>query len=125
MTTDSSKPITPGPRPDWRLPAIIGIEIRRIDYEPRRLRHFESALSRYKEVIEFIVQTDGPVPARALGPALFVAGEQVNECEQVADNTYRFLAFELERLEAGAPISWGWMSDPEEERQETSYRLEL
>lgn len=125
MSIDSSQPLAPGPRPEWRLPNIVEIEIRRIDYRPRERRNFESALSQYRDAIEFIVHTDGPIPARALGPALFVAGEQVSESEQLDEGLYRFLAFDFERLQSGAPIRWGWMNAPEEERQETEYRFEL
>jgi len=125
MTTDTSQPISQGPRPDWRLPKIIDLYISRKNYEPRRLRNFNSEFSRHKEVLEFLVRTEGPIPVRALGPALFVSGIQVNECEEVAENTYRFIAFEWERLEAGAPISWGWINDPEHRLYETPYRFEI
>jgi hypothetical protein len=125
MSIDSSQPITQGPRPDWRLPNIVSIEARRIPYQPRRLRNFESVLSQYDQAVEFIVKTDGPIPARALGPALFVGEVQVAESEQLAENVYRFLGFELERLAVGAPVAWGWIGDPKERRQETEYRLDL
>jgi hypothetical protein len=125
MTIDSSKPVAHGPRPEWTLPEVVAIEMRRIEFQARQPRNFESALARYKKAIEFIVQTDGPIPARALGPALFIAGVQVSESEPLSDNTYRFLAFEMDRLEAGAPISWGWMGDPEDRRRETGYRFDL
>ena len=124
MTTDSSKPIGQGPRPDWRLPNISGIEIHHIDYEARKLRHFESVLSRHRQAIEFLVHVDGPIPARAMGPALFIAGQTVTECEQVSPDMLRFLDFEPERLETGARISWGWINDLEEDRYETKFRFE-
>jgi hypothetical protein len=125
MAIDSSQPIGHGPRPEWTLPGIVAIEMRRIDFQARRPRNFESALARYDEAIEFIVRTDGPIPARAMGPALFIAGEQVSESEQLSDDTYRFLAFDMDRLESGAPISWGWMGDPEDQRRETGYQFDL
>lgn len=122
MTIDSSPPTGQGPRPDWRLPDIVDIEIRRIAYQPRRLRNFDSSFARYDQAIEFIVRTAGPIPVRALAPALFVAGQQVIESEQLAEDAYRFLAFELQQLEEGAPISWGWVNAAEDERTETGFR---
>ena len=124
MSIDSSQPMAEGPRPAWDLPEIRDIEIRRIPFEPRRLRNFESALADYQEVAEFLVRTSGPIPARALGPALFVGNVQVIESEQVEDDLYRFLAFDLDRLESDAPIRWGWINAPEEEQQQTEFRYE-
>jgi hypothetical protein len=125
MAIDSSQPIAHGPRPEWTLPGIGAIEMRRIAFQARRPRNFASALARYDEAIEFIVHTTGPIPARAMGPALFIAGKQISESEQLSDNTYRFLAFDMDRLESGASISWGWMGDPEDQRRETGYRFDL
>jgi hypothetical protein len=124
MSTDSSQPIAEGPRPGWDLPSIRNIEIRRIPFEPRRPRNFESALADYEEAAEFRVRTSGPIPARALGPALFVGNVQVIESEQVEGDLYRFLAFDPDRLEPGAPIKWGWINAPEEEQRETEFRYE-
>jgi hypothetical protein len=113
-----------GPRPAWDLPEIRDIEIRRIPFEPRRPRNFESALADYKEAAEFRVRTSGPIPVRALGPALFVGSVQVIESEQVEGDLYRFLAFDLDRLESGAPIRWGWVNASEEEQRVTEFRYE-
>ena len=124
MSIDSSQPMAEGPRPEWDLPEIRNIEIRRILFEPRRPRNFESALASYKEAAEFLVRTSGPIPARALGPALFVGDVQVVESEQVESDQYRFLAFDPDRLEPGAPISWGWINAPEQQRRETEFRYE-
>lgn len=124
MSTDSTQPMPEGPRPAWDLPEIRNIEIRRVTFEPRRPRNFESALADHKEVVEFLVRTRGPIPARGLGPALFVGKVQVIESEQVEDDHYRFLAFDLDRLEPGAPIRWGWTNALEEEQRETGFQYE-
>lgn len=118
MTIDNSQS-------EWALPAVIAIEMRHINYQAHRLRNFESILTRYNEAIEFIVMTEGPIPIRALGPALFVGNEQVIESELLSEDTYRFLFFEIDRLEPGAPISWGWINDSQEQRRETGYRFDL
>jgi hypothetical protein len=124
MSIDSTQPMAEGPRPAWDLPEIRNIEIRHIPFEPRRPRNFESALADYREVMEFLVRTSGPIPARALGPALFVGNVQVIESQQVEGDLYRFLAFDLDRLESGAPIRWGWINAPEEEQRETEFRYD-
>jgi hypothetical protein len=124
MSTDAGQPISQAPRPEWQLPDILDIQMRRIRYQPRRPRNFESALSGYKEAVEFMVQTSGPIPARALGPALFVGDVRVVESEPAGEDRYRFLAFDLERLERGAPIGWGWLDAPESERKRTKFRYQ-
>jgi hypothetical protein len=125
MSTDAGSPIEPRKPFSLDLPHIRKLRIRRIAFEPPKLEHFKSSLSRYKEAIEFIVETDGPVPARAYGPALFVGDVEVDQSERVDDTTWRLLAFEPERLKAGAPISWGWMRDQETARQPTNFRYEV
>lgn len=124
MSIDSSHPMAEGPRPEWDLPEVRNIEIRRIPFEPRRPRNFESTLADYREAAEFLVRTSGRIPARALGPALFVGNVRVVESEQLEDDLYRFLAFDVDRLEPGAPIRWGWIDATEEVRQETGFRYE-
>jgi hypothetical protein len=124
MSIDSTRPIPQGPRPEWDLPEILDVEIRRVRYDPPKLRNFESALAGYKEAVEFRVRTSGPIPARALGPALFVGEVQVVESQEVETNLYRFLAFDFERLESGAANIWGWINDPVELRQRTRFRYE-
>jgi hypothetical protein len=121
--TDAGSPIESPPPSRTELPRIIGISMQRIRYEPPKLEHFESALARYPDAVEFIVRTDGPVPARGYGPALFVGDAEVHNSERIDEETWRFLEFEPERLKAGAPISWGWMKDPPELRQRTEFRF--
>ena len=69
------------------------------------------------------MRLSGPVPIRALGPALFVGETQVAEFEAVEDNLYRFHAFDHQRLERGAPIAWGWLDAPPDERKRTRFRF--
>jgi hypothetical protein len=75
--------------------------------------------------VEFLVRTSGPIPARALGPALFVGDVQVAESHEAGENLYRFLAFDLERLKPRAPIAWGWLDAKRNERIRTKYKYEL
>jgi hypothetical protein len=127
MPTDSSNRLPSAPKPDWRLPSVIDIKIRRVRFEPHKHKHFKSALARFKQAIEFRVKTSGPVPARALGPALFVGDTEVSESELVGGETtsLRFLSFFPKTLPPGAPISWGWMGATRRERQKTEFRYDL
>src|SRR5262245_22693026 len=125
MATDASRPIGGAPAPDWRLPDIVDIQIRRVSFRPHEHKFFRSALAEHKEAIEFLVRLSGPVPIRALGPALFVGETQVAESEAVEETLYRFHAFDHQRLEPGAPIAWGWLDAPPNERKRTTFRFQL
>ena len=125
MSTDAGSPIAGREPFSTDLPRLLKLRMRRIPFQPPELEHFTSSLSRYKEAIEFIGETDGPVPVRAYGPALYVGDVEVNQSERLDETTWRFLAFEDEGLKPGAPISWGWVKDPETARQRTQFRYEL
>jgi hypothetical protein len=125
MSMDAGSPIARREplKPD--LPRLRNLRIRRIAFEAPKHEHLRSSLERYHEAIEFIVETDGPVPARDYGPALFVGDVEVNQSERIDETTWRLLAFDQTRLSLGAPISWGWMKDPERLRQRTPFRYEV
>lgn len=125
MTTDAGSPIAPRPPFVLNLPRITSIRIRRVKFEAPKLEHFKSSLSRHKQATEFVIQTDGVVPTRAYGPALFVGDVEVSNSEFMGDTTWRFLHFEPDKLTPGAAISWGWMKDPREKRQRTEFRYEV
>jgi len=124
MSTDAGSPIPPRRPPSRDLPPIRQIRIRRVPWDAPELEHFRSSLAKHKEAIEFMVETEGPVPVRAYGPALFVGDVEVNQSECVGERTWRLLAYEPKRLIPGAPISWGWMKDPPAARQATTFRYE-
>jgi hypothetical protein len=125
MSTDAGSPIAPRPPFLVALPRILSLKIRRVEFEAPKLEYFESSLSRHKQAIEFIIETDGVVPTRAYGPALFVGNIEISNSERTGKTTWRFLEFEPERLKAGAPISWGWMKDPEKNRLRTEFHYEV
>lgn len=125
MATDSGVPIEPNPPVRIDLPNILMIRISRVRFEPPELEYFQSSLSEYDQAIEFMVETDGAVPVRAYGPALFVGDVEVNHSEYRGGTTWRFLCFEPDGLQPGAPIRWGWMKDPETERLRTQFRYEV
>lgn len=125
MSTDAGSPIR-GRKPFViELPRILSLMIRRVEFTAPRFEHVDSSLSLHKQAAEFIVETDGLIPARAYGPALFVGDVEVSQSERIGDTTWRFLEFEPERLEPGAPISWGWMKDSKRARRRTEFRYEV
>ncbi len=125
MTTDATSREPSSPRPQWKLPNILDVRIRRIPYQPSELRYFQSYLAKYQEAIEFLVKTDGPIPIGGLSPVLYVGDMEVTESEGVEENAYRFLAFEFDQLKEGASISLGWPNQPKEQRLETKFRYKL
>lgn len=124
MSTDMTNSLPGGRKPDWRLPDIVAIATARIPFKPPQHRHFRSALADFKEAIEFLVDLDGPVPARGEGPALYVGDVRVTEAERIDDSRYRFLAFDIAALKPGTPIEWGWSDARADERQKTGFAFE-
>jgi hypothetical protein len=116
MTDDPGARQPNAPRPDFELPEVRDIRIRRVPFEPPRRRNFDSSLSDSDEVVEFVVTTEAPIPTRDLGPALYIGSTPVIECEPIDDNVYRFLALQPKLLERGAPIRLGWTGQEPEHR---------
>ena len=125
MPNDSTSREPAAPRPNWQLPKVRNIQIRRVPYLPKRRRNFQSALSDYKEALEFLVETDGPIPTRALGPALYVGDMPVTEGQVIKENVYRFIAFEIAKLPLDAPITLGWAGGGDKSIQTTRFRFRL
>lgn len=125
MSNDSGARIAARPPFPVALPGVRDISIKRVPFQAPRLEHFKSRLAQYKQAIEFIVETDGDVPTRDYGPALFIGDVEIRESERIGKTTWRFLAFEPDQLQPGAPISWGWMKDPKDARLPTNFRYDL
>jgi hypothetical protein len=125
MSIDASQKQPSPSVPDLTLPEIVGIKIRQIPFKAPKHRNFKSRLSPYTRAVEFMVHLKGPVPVRAFGPALYVGDVAVTEGTKVRETLYRFLAFNLEQLEPGAPIWWGWMKDPKELWKRTKFLYKI
>jgi hypothetical protein len=124
MAIDAGNRQEDAPRPDWTLPELVSLDIRRVPYQPPKLRNFESRLAQVGDVVEFVVETDRPFPARALSPALYIGDVMVAEGEALERTRYRFLAADPDRLPAGSMITLGWEMQPPSTRKETGYRYE-
>ena len=68
------------------------------------------------------METDRPLPARALSPVLFVGEVPLTEGETSQRHFAPFFALDPDRLEAGAPVTLGWPGQPRETRRETGFR---
>ena len=108
MSIDSGKRLPDPPRADFTLPNVVDIQIQATTFDPRKPRNFAPTLASSKDAVEFIVKTDGPIPIRALGPALYVGTTPVTEVTEIAENTYRFVAMTKADLKQDAEIYLGW-----------------
>jgi hypothetical protein len=122
MSADNGSKEAAVTHPLWKLPDIMEIKIKLIPYQPPKLRHFKSYLSRYSKAIEFLVKTNGPIPIRALSPVLYVGNVPVTESGRVKENVLRFLAFELAQLKDGEAISLGWIGQTKDTRIQTKFQ---
>jgi hypothetical protein len=124
MATDSGTPHQfPNVIDISKVPDVVSLKIRRRRFEPARrvtrkgVDHFVS------DAVEFEVKLSEAFPVRALGPALWVGNEALTAAD-TEGLTYRFFAFEPDRLKPNAPIALGW-SSPSEARKETTYRFAM
>jgi hypothetical protein len=126
MAQDSGEREPPVPGPDWSLPRLVNLTIRRSVLEAPRLEYFRSSYPDRSDVVEFEATFDGPLPGRALPPALFVGDVPVLPQGRAPDaNVVRFVSLQPDELEDGATIMIGWAKDPPEDRSATDYRYHL
>lgn len=111
-------------KPRFDLPAVVSVEARPATFEPPRRRNFASQLPVLESTVEFLVETDAPIPVRALAPVIYVGETAVTEVFAEGDTHYRFVALQPDELRAGAPITLGWSGAPVEERVETGRQFE-
>ena len=86
MGSDPGVRLPNAPKANFTLPKVRDIKIRRTKFEAPRHRNFISALPS-GDAVEFIVTTDGPIPGRALGPALYIGDTVVTEVTTIRPNT--------------------------------------
>jgi hypothetical protein len=125
MSNDSGERLPDPPRVDLEMPDVLRVEMRATTFEPRQPRNFESTLPRSDDAVEFVVETDGPIPIRALGPALYVGKTPVTEVTEVGPNTYRFVAPARRDLKRDAEIRLGWTGRPPAEGRATRFTFRL
>jgi hypothetical protein len=96
----------------WKLPQLLSVEAKRAVYREPRIYWVGTEDKRAHGAVEFLVRTSSGLPIRALSPVLFVGDVAVGECRQEGENLYRYFAYDVERLQPGAPIFLAWPSLP-------------
>ena len=121
MGSDPGVRLPNAPKANFTLPKVRDIKIRRTKFEAPRHRNFISALPS-GDAVEFIVTTDGPIPGRALGPALYIGDTVVTEVTTIRPNTYRFVTVNIKGLRRNAPIILGWTGQRPSQSKGATFR---
>jgi len=121
MPFDQAPPIQTARGPNWELPEITDVKIRATPYQPRVARNFANPIEAAEDAVEIVLTLKSPMPARALGPVLYVGGARLTESEAVdkEGKQVRFWAFDRSKLRAGAPITMVWTGEvpPKEQKK--------
>jgi hypothetical protein len=109
MASDASSAEPARPRVDlFRLPEIVSVEAVPVRTERPLIRIERGREVAYDRFVELTVRTSAPIPERAYSPVLQVGEVEVGDYEAIGPATYRFRAFEPQRLQEGAPINLAW-----------------
>jgi hypothetical protein len=92
----------------WTLPDVVWVDTERVTYDLPRRRIAGGQILQVREGVEVTIQTDGPIPMRALAPQLHVGDVVMTESEPAGHLRYRFVGYEPDRLKEGESISLGW-----------------
>lgn len=111
-------------KPDFDLPRVISVVARPTRFEPPTRRNFSSELPVLESTVEFLVETEAPIPIRALAPVIYVGETAVTEVFADDDTHYRFVAMRPNELRQGEPVTLGWSGTRVEERIDTGIRFE-
>ena len=125
MSGDAGERLPDAPRVELSMPRVLNVRLRETTFERRPTRNFASSLPSGGDAVEFVVETDGPIPIRALGPALYVGETPVTEVTEIGPNTYRFVAPTRKGLERDAAIRLSWTGEPPGEREGAAFRYRL
>jgi hypothetical protein len=126
MSADATPPEPPVPHVEWELPNVREITIRRGPGDaPPQLEHFRSSVPALPQVVEFEVVLDGPVPARALPPVLYVGDTPVFQRRVNPDAHRHVFQAPPERLKQGEEVTFGWLDDPPQQRKPTGVHYQV
>lgn len=107
------------------LPAIVGVEASRVQYNPPRRIYKGRDLVEVRDAVELLVRTSADLPVRNVSPVLFIGDTAIADYERAGANLYRFyIFFDLERVVLGAPIGIGWPYAPAAARM-TNFRFQI
>jgi hypothetical protein len=97
----------------WRLPRLVSVSTRLVTFPEPRTYYAGSERRETRQAVELRVETSEPIPARAVTPILVVGETAINDYTTEGAKTYRYTAYQPERLVQGAPIRWGWPGAPD------------
>ena len=110
----------------FKLPKIISLKMKLIDFKAPKLKTFTSRLSKYKRAIEITIVTDSPIPIRNIAPAIYIGNAlTIHSEEGKAKNEYKFYIFDFEKLKQNEPILWGWVNEPPANRISTGFNFDM
>jgi hypothetical protein len=92
----------------WTLPDIVWVDTERVTYDPPRRHVAGGQVLQMREGVEVTIQTDGPIPVRALAPQLHIGDAVLTESEPAGHLRYRFVGYDVDSLKDGENISLGW-----------------
>ena len=121
MSQSMPRPNRPGPPGSgeegrinlWRLPRLVSIAVRHVTYPQPKVYYVGTERKETRQAVELRVQTDAPLPIRAVTPILKIGNTVIADYNTEGATRYRFVAYEPERLEPGAVIRWGWPNSAE------------
>jgi hypothetical protein len=123
MSTDSGDRLVRTHRDLWRLPTILGVEVRRRRFKPARRITVRGKDHEVTEGTEIVVRLSEPFEIRALGPVLWVGDVPLTTSESDGKTEYRFLAPHPGTLKRGAEIALSWSASGAP-RQRSEHRFE-
>lgn len=108
MASDAAPRDTGPSRGLWHLPNVTRVEVVRVHYREPRSHVIQRQMRPVQEAVEIVIQTDEPIPDRALAPVLFVGDAPITESEPAGHLRYHFFAFDADKLTEGALLYLGW-----------------
>jgi hypothetical protein len=101
--------------PDFAMPAVKSVEIRRESYQPRKRRYVPSPHGEGEDVVVVEIEFVTELPARAQAPVLHIGSVALVNSEKTGPLQWRFIFFgDLGRLAQDAPMVLAWWDDPPE-----------
>ena len=97
----------------WRLPRLVSVASRQVTFPEPRIYFVGTERRETTQAVELRVETSEPLPARAVTPVLMIGETTIADYTTEGPTTYKFTAYQPDRLEPGAPIRWGWPGGPD------------
>lgn len=97
----------------WRLPRLVSVAARQVTFPEPRIYFVGAERRETTQAVELRVETSEPLPARAVTPVLMIGETTIADYTTEGATTYKFTAYQPDRLETGAPIRWGWPGRPD------------